>query len=375
MNGGRTAGASGDPEPGVLVVWSGATPCLMPFRVGAKGLTIGRELLGSTGTDDRISRRHVKVTYGGGRFAVTDLGSRNGTYAGGQAIVDREITVTAPCVLRAGRTVGVIVDDVTRYEGHAVVVEPDRGMGPSSAPVYARPAAAGAVGRHVAIVGEPGCGKRLVAAAYLRVRAGGQVLIQGGTPVIPDALPRGTTSVLIEQPQLLPVPAQVALLKLIGRRRELGVVSLAPEHPDLWRELDGPLVAALAAEVIDVPPLRSRFDEVGYLVAMTVRAVAPTLAVHSTLIEEALLRPWPGNLRELRGAVTRTATALAGAGKTELRSDDLESEAGHLAAGQPTVNHGVQSTMKEGQLALGTTDPSAAASGGKRKRPGKTQME
>src|SRR5438874_2628587 len=71
--------------PGVVVVWSGAAPTVQAFRIPAAGLIIGRELLEHT-TDDRISRQHARVIWRDKRFVVTDLGSRNGTYAGGHAL-------------------------------------------------------------------------------------------------------------------------------------------------------------------------------------------------------------------------------------------------------------------------------------------------
>ena len=66
----RSGGIVGNvrkPEPGLLVVWSGDVPCLLPFRIPARGLVVGRELFGPGGTDDRISRRHARVGTSGTR--------------------------------------------------------------------------------------------------------------------------------------------------------------------------------------------------------------------------------------------------------------------------------------------------------------------
>src|SRR6476469_10265933 len=107
--------AAPSPVPGVVVVWSGTIPTVHAFRIPQAGLVLGRELLENT-TDDRISRQHARVIWRDKRFVVTDLGSRNGTYAGGHALVDREVTVTPPSVVRTGRTVSVLVDDVRKFE-------------------------------------------------------------------------------------------------------------------------------------------------------------------------------------------------------------------------------------------------------------------
>src|ERR1700733_896924 len=110
------------PVPGAVIVWSGATPTIRAFRVPPTGLVIGRELLENT-TDDRISRQHARVAWRDRRFVVTDLGSRNGTYAGGNPLVDREVSVVAPSVVRTGRTVSVLLDDIRRFEGGQIASE------------------------------------------------------------------------------------------------------------------------------------------------------------------------------------------------------------------------------------------------------------
>src|ERR1041384_4350611 len=82
------------PVPGAVVIWSGPAPPIQAFRVPSGGLVLGRELLATT-NDDRISRQHARVTWRDRRFVVTDLGSRNGTYTGGNPLVDGAVTVTS----------------------------------------------------------------------------------------------------------------------------------------------------------------------------------------------------------------------------------------------------------------------------------------
>src|SRR5215470_2926142 len=123
------------PVPGAVVVWTGAAPTIQAFRVPAAGLVIGRELLDNT-TDDRISRQHARVAWRDNRFIVTDLGSRNGTYAGGNPLVDREVTVTPPSIVRTGRTVSVLLEDIRRFEGATIGARFDALVGPSTAPQW-----------------------------------------------------------------------------------------------------------------------------------------------------------------------------------------------------------------------------------------------
>ena len=342
---GGIVGVVRKPEPGLLVVWSGDVPCLLPFRIPARGLVVGRELFGAGGTDDRISRRHARVGASGTAFVVTDLGSRNGTYAGGQAIVDREITVTAPCVLRTGRTVAVIVPDITGYEGQAVKVEGSQVWGPSTASISAVAAAAAREAQNLVVIGEPGSGKRAIADAYLAHREGDHVVIDGAADAMPKTLPKAASTIILEQPQALTGAAQAALVALLDGKKTLRVVTLAMGDVERLSEFDAQLASRLAGRSVRLPPLRERAGEIAHLVAATVHDVEPALAVHSTLIEACLLRPWPGNVRELRSEVTRAAHAVAAAGKPTLRGEDLEPEAGHLLSGAPTLNHAVQPTM------------------------------
>jgi len=334
------------PEPGLLVVWSGDVPCLLPFRIPARGLVVGRELFGPGGTDDRISRRHARVgTTGATAFVVTDLGSRNGTYCGGQAIIEREITVTAPCVIRTGRTVSVLVPDITGYEGQAVRIEGSKVWGPSTAPALAIAAAAAREGQSLVIVGEPGSGKRTVADAFLAHREGSHVVIDGAAGAVPKTLPRGTTTLVLEQAQALPTAAQTALRALLDAKKDLAVVTLAMGEVERLVDFEPQLAHKLSGRVVRIPPLRERAGELAHLVATTVREAQPKLGVHSTLIEACLLRPWPGNVRELMSEITRAANLVAQANKPTLRAEDLEPEAGHLLTGAPTLNHAVQPTI------------------------------
>jgi len=62
------------------------------------------------------------------------------------------------------------------------------------------------------------------------------------------------------------------------------------------------------------------------------------------LIEACLLRPWPGNSRELVAEVSRTAHTVASQGKNNIRGEDLDNDAGHLMVGAPTLNAAVQPT-------------------------------
>jgi hypothetical protein len=331
------------PVPGAVVIWSGGAPTIQAFRIPSEGLVLGRELLATT-NDDRISRQHARVGWRDRRFVVTDLGSRNGTYTGGNPLVDREVTVTAPSVVRTGRTVSVLLDDIRRFEGAAMATEHDALVGPSTAPAWRAVEQAARSAENVLILGEPGTGKGRMARGYARARNRREAVFNPTVQAVPleRVVNPATETLILEQVGKLAAPDLATLGRLIGRA-ELRFATTAVmqlEHFGLPAEV----AAALSARVVMVPPLRDRPDEMAFLVAEAVRGAEPGLQIHSTLVEVCLLRPWPGNVRELIAEVGRTAHTVAAQGKNNVRGEDLDNDAGHLMVGAPTVNDAVQPT-------------------------------
>ncbi|MBA3819972.1 MAG: FHA domain-containing protein [Deltaproteobacteria bacterium] len=343
-DGSATPTPDGGVVPGVVVVWSGASATVQVFRLPADGLILGRELLDNT-TDDRISRQHARVMWRDRRFVVTDLGSRNGTYAGGHALIDREVTVTAPSVVRTGRTVSVLVDDIRRYEGAQISTQHDAIVGASTHHLWEDVEQAAAAGSNLLILGEPGSGKGRMARGYARLRGQPEALFNPTIQAVPLERIAGPTiaTLILEQVGKLG-PANLAMLvKLLDTRPALRVVTTAVtqlEHlgipPDVAHRL--------SPRVVHLPPLRERPDEMAFLVHDAVHAAEPALQIHSTLIEACLLRPWPGNSRELVAEVSRTAHTVAAQGKNNIRGEDLDNDAGHLMVGAPTINAAFQPT-------------------------------
>jgi transcriptional regulator with PAS, ATPase and Fis domain len=332
------------PAPGVVVVWTGAQPTVQTFRVTAAGLVLGRELLQAT-TDDRISRQHARIMWKDGRFVVTDLGSRNGTYAGGHALVDREVTVTPPSVVRTGRTVSVLLADVRKFEGFAIETRHDAIVGASTHPLWVQMEQAAASHTNLLILGEPGSGKGRMARGYARVRGRPEAVFNPTIQAVPlerIAAPQVETLIL-EQVGKLGQPNLATLVKLLDARPNLRFVTTAI-MPLEHLGIPPPVALRLAPTSLQMPPLRDRPDELAFLVHDAVRGSEPGLQIHSTLIEACLLRPWPGNSRELVAEVSRTAHTVAAQGKNNIRGEDLDNDAGHLMIGAPTLNAAVQPT-------------------------------
>jgi pSer/pThr/pTyr-binding forkhead associated (FHA) protein len=338
------------PVPGVVVVWSGANPTVQAFRIPPAGLVLGRELLEDS-TDDRISRQHARVMWKDKRFLVTDLGSRNGTYAGGHALVDREVTVTPPSVVRTGRTVSVLLDDVRKFEGATVTTSHDAIIGASTARVWQRVEQLATDGTNLVLLGEPGSGKGRMARRYAKIRNLPEAVYNPTIQAVPLERIVGPTveTLILEQVGKLGKDNLATLVKLLETRPELRVVTTAVmqlEHLGIPADV----AHQLTGKLVHLPPLRDRPDEMAYLVHDAVRAAEPALQIHSTLVEACLLRPWPGNSRELVAEVSRTAHTVAAQGKNNIRGEDLDNDAGHLMVGAPTINAAVQPTQLGKQL-------------------------
>lgn len=344
------------PVPGVVVVWTGAAPTIQAFRLSPAGLVIGRELLENT-TDDRVSRQHARVARRDNRFIVTDLGSRNGTYAGGHPLVDREVTVTAPSVVRTGRTVSVLLDDIRRFEGAQIANEHDAIVGPSTAPMWRAVEQAARAGENLLLLGEPGTGKGRMARGYVRARDRREAVFNPTIQAVPleRVVSAATETLVLEQVGKLGPQNTATLLRLLERAdlRFVTTAIMPLEHLGLEPEV----ATALSTRVVFVPPLRERPDEMAFLVHDAVRAAEPALQIHSTLIEVCLLRPWPGNARELVAEVSRTAHTVAAQGKNNIRGEDLDNDAGHLMAGAPTINAAAQPTVMKGRRKRSTSRP------------------
>ncbi|HSN30190.1 MAG TPA: FHA domain-containing protein [Kofleriaceae bacterium] len=332
------------PVPGVVVVWTGAQPTIQVFRAPAAGLVIGRELLQQT-SDDRISRQHARVVWKDKRFVVTDLGSRNGTYAGGHALIDREVTVTPPSVVRTGRTVSVLLDDVRRFEGASIETRHDAIVGASTHPLWLQVEQLAQAGTNLLILGEPGSGKGRMARGYARVRNKPEAVFNPMIQAVPLERIAGPNveTLILEQVGKLGVTNLATLQKLLDTRPNLRIVTTAVmplEHLGLPHEV----AQRLASMTVHRPALRDRPDEMAFLVHDAVKQSEPGLQIHSTLIEACLLRPWPGNSRELVSEVSRAAHTVASQGKNNIRGEDLDNDAGHLMVGAPTINAAVTPT-------------------------------
>ncbi len=351
--------------PGVVVVWSGATPRLTALRVPPPGLVLGRDALPD---DERLSRQHARIRWDGARFHVADLASRNGTFVNGRAVNDGDVAVVTPAVVRVGRTVCLLVDDLEPFVAATVATVDGAIVGPTLRRSWDAVERAARSGRALLLTGDSGVGKELAARAFHRASAIAGELCAVNCAAIPHGLAerllfgarRGAYSgadkdsdgylaaadggtLFLDELGELDLAVQAKLLRVLetGELLALGaprprMVSLrvvAATLKDLRREVTAgrfrdDLYFRIGRPEVRIPALRDRREDLPWLCAAATRASG--LPPHATLIEACLLRPWPGNVRELIGEVTRAAHAAVELGHGAVRAEDLDERAGRL---------------------------------------------
>lgn len=362
-------GLSGECVPGLLLSFlSGhATAVVMHLRGGE--LEVGRddEVMGSE-PDPRMSRRHALVSYAGGSFSVTDLGSRNGTLADGRPL-HAGVRQPVTRVIRMGDTILLPIPDVRPLESHGVKVESGRVHGPGMQLLLRSVGRAAELGTTLFIAGESGTGKEGLAQYFHKagpLRNGRFIAVNCAT--IPEGLAErllfgakrgaysgadadtegyiqaadGGTLFLDEMPDLA-APVQSKLLRVLETREVLQLGATRPKsvnfhicaasHKALRSEvaagrLREDLYFRIARPHVSLQPLRQRYEEIPFLLEQGLRSTAPSLSLHASFVEACLLRLWPGNVRELLAELRSATYAALASGSTRLIANHLGSTAG-----------------------------------------------
>jgi transcriptional regulator with PAS, ATPase and Fis domain len=352
------------PVPAIAMVATGSAPAQLVLPVPAE---LGRRIAAAGKThdiaDDRMSRDHALVTTERGLWLISDRDSRNGTFVDGER-VHGEVRRRGDVVLRLGHTVFVLVAD---GRGHGGDEPADQVVGPELARTYAE------VRRHATsdtllIHGESGSGKELAARLYHEAgpRTAGPFV-----PINCAAIPEGVAerllfgskkgafsgavdaaghfqmahggTLFLDEIADLDPAVQAKLLRAIETREvvpvgatngipvDIGIV--AASHRELRlavaeRRFRDDLYYRLALATVHMPPLRTRKVDIARLVQREVAASSKKLAPHARLIEGCCIRPWPGNIRELRSAVRQAANDAIAAGRDIVRLEDLSATAG-----------------------------------------------
>lgn len=365
-------------RPGVLIVFAASRARSVPLAFEQGSLLLGREALRVLGVEDeRLSRKHVEFVLEGESVRVRDLRSTNGVFVDGERLAhDALVPLDRTPVVRIGHTILLVVRDVVPFEwmvvGAARRPQPSSVIaGPALARLHRQIEALARAGEGLFIRGESGSGKEIAAKIFHDAgprRAGPLVAVNcaaipkelaerlffGATRgaysgAVTDAqgylqAARGGTLFLDEVAEL-DLSVQSKLLRAIETREVIPLGATRPTPVDLglcaatWTDLrvavtDGrfreDLYYRIGRPEVRVPPLRERRDEIALFVERALEASGCRPA--ASLVESALLRPWPGNIRELFSEL-RAAAALARAeGLVTVAAQHLDPRAGlHLA--------------------------------------------
>lgn len=294
--------------------------------------------------DREISRVHARIfPAAGGRWAIVDLGSKNGTFVnGGPVPQDGGSVLDFGDVIRTGDTFFVF-NEVMFPALSDAEVQGYLGVSDSAREVRSSICRYAPSGLPVLITGESGAGKEVVAGAVARLGRPGRPSVEFNAAGIGSSL-AGTTlfghvkgaftdaresrpglfreadtgTLFLDEIGELSREVQAQMLRVledgmvtpVGASKSVKVdvrVVAATNRdlrdPSIFRQ---DLFMRLAQLTIHVPPVRRRREDIMMFVmnfsegrSFTVRA-----------IEKLLVHPWPLNVREIRGIV---AQALADA--------------------------------------------------------------
>jgi len=360
--------------PGLVVIFSGGRPQCQHRRLHGAPVVLGRFPADDVFVveDDRISRRHTRVTVKGAGVRVTDLESRNGTYVDGVRVVD-ESYAKLPRLLRLGQSLVLFVADVRPYEAGGVAVLPGEVVGPVLRKARLAVTRGAESGDSLLLTGPSGAGKELAARAFHEASGAKGAFVAVNCATIPTGLAerllfgarKGTYSgatadaegyvqaadggtLFLDEVAELDVAVQPKLLRVLEQRE---VVSLGASHP---RKVDVRVCAAtlkdLRAEVsagrfredlyyrigrpeVRLPSVLERLEEVSFLIVRELERVDPRLTAHPSLVEACVLRAWPGNVRELLGEIRRAGRDALADGRTAVKDRDLPESAGREIEG------------------------------------------
>ncbi len=350
-------------EPGAVLVLGPRGATRIAMRIGKDGIVIGRSSFGGAVEEyDRASRSHVRVTRSAGAFVVEDAGSRNGTRVRGEEI-DGARVLAAGDVIRFGRSIVLLVDDVRPFEIARPAIEGDVVIGPTLRAAHAAITLAAAEHDTLFLRGESGTGKEIAARLFHDASARTGALVAVNCAAIPVGLAerllfgarRGAYSgaedaegyvqsanngtLFLDEIAELDAAVQSKLLRVLESREVLALGASKPRvvdvrfvfatHKDLREEAQRgtfrkDLLYRIARPEVHLPTLAERREDIPWLVE---RALAK--APHVSLVEACMLRAWPGNVRELIAEVKQAALRARATSRDEVTARDLSDDAGH----------------------------------------------
>ncbi|MEZ4450454.1 MAG: FHA domain-containing protein [Nannocystaceae bacterium] len=310
-------GADDDTPWSLWLVWSGVTPRFTAIAPSDGGVWIlGRDTPGID--DDRVSRRHCEVSRGAAGWLFADLGSVNGTH------VDRRRLDTFEHrarwgVLQLGRSL-VIPLPVDGARAEAMIHVEGAHVGPDLRPAWEALRGAAERRRDVLLVGRPGSTSRGLVEHYLRSLGGGQLTATSFAVGVPELeVPAGVVWVTgLDDPRAY---VRHPWIEALRRRSDvrLCLEVLAWDRGSLRGDLEVPE----GFEVVVIPSIEARPEEIPWWVVDAARSVDPALGIDVTLVEACLDERWPDGLRELVDEVRDAARRARAAGRSTVAAKDV----------------------------------------------------
>jgi DNA-binding NtrC family response regulator len=368
-----------------------------------------RLVLGRGGSSDAVleasgvSREHAVLNRQGPVYAVSDNGSKNGTYVNGERIQHAALALND--VLRLGDLIGVLLRiPISRAEdANDVTVLGEAVFGPGLRSVLEVAQKSAPTTLPVVLLGETGVGKESLSRAFHLLSGRSGPFHAVNCAALPASLAEAElfghrkgaftgaeqTSIghfraadggtlLLDELADLALPVQAKLLRALqdgeitplGETRPIPVdvrLIAACQKPlgELVREgrLREDLMMRLSGITISIPPLRKRRADVGILFEhFLARFGSGTRVTEPRALERLLLHEWPGNVREL-ALVTRNVLALHSAEPVLRRGmlpDSVSST--HDSVAPPRVD--ATSAASRNEHDLGTLTRELAANGG-----------
>lgn len=312
-----------------------------PYALPRGSTPIGRELPDGDGvqvTDKRISRVHARLEVDdvGQEVRIVDEHSKNGTFVNGCRLPSGDsATLADRDVVRVGDSLLVFRYEPLQPEDAEI---PELlGTAPEMMALRHRLHRIAAAAGPVLVLGETGTGKELVARALHQKSGRRGDFVAVNCAAIPESLAESQLfghvagaftgakphpgffraahggTLFLDEIGELALPLQAKLLRAL---QELSVVPVGAVHPlavdvrlvaathrELAREVAqgrfrSDLYGRLAGIVLQLPPLRTRREDIPLLLQQTLGDKRQQLE-SVQLLEALLLYPWPRNVREL----------------------------------------------------------------------------
>jgi transcriptional regulator with PAS, ATPase and Fis domain len=361
--------------------------------MGPAPIELGRsELVEGNQQDSQISRQHVRVALDGAGFVVTDLDSRNGTFAGGRRI-SGETSVSSGTIIRIGGALLLGVADILPFKDYGLGIENTIVGGPSFRRALETVAFTQRMGMVTSLLisGESGTGKEIAAQVFHRAgQKPNAAFAAVNCATIPKDLAerllfgsrRGAFSgatdapghvqaahggtLFLDELAELPADVQSKLLRMLETREVMRLGATTYETVDVrvcgatWRNLREEVAAGRFREdlyfrigqpEVHLPALRERVEEIPWHVQQVLDSYVGQYSFSATagFVEECALRAWPGNVRELRAEVRRVAAMVGARGGSVLAAEDLSATAGKPI--ERPASGGKQPTFPEDEFA------------------------